>query len=318
MNSLITNSTVVSLTRGGMLARGAQLSAAAVALLFMALFFATPTRPQDATVSDPSTALTAALSAACRANETQFANYLTADNAAAFRALPASQRAALVQRFALTADPGKPLASTDQQKHTVLRCEAVKSTIEYHFGDPRVHENLAFIPVTVQDSEHTEFGLVRENGAWRLLSLGLVLLDIPQLAKQWEESDLLAREEAAVQTLRELAIAIRSYNRAWGKLPESLAELGPAPPGQISPEQAAMVNADLAAGKQNGYLFRYRIDPDAYGNDTKFELAATPEKYGANGRRSFFFDTSGKVHGDDKHGAVATPEDPLIAGEKSE
>lgn len=295
-----------------------ETSATAVALLFASLFVPTSARAQDTTVSDPSTALSAALSAACRANETQFANYLTADNAAAFRALPANQRAALVQRFALTADPGKPLASTDQQKHTVLRCEAVKSTVEYHFGDARVHENLAFIPVTVQDSEHTEFGLVRENGAWRLLSLGLVLLDIPQLAKQWEESDLLAREKAAVQTLRELAIAIRSYNRAWGKLPESLAELGPAPPGQISPEQAAMVNANLAAGKQNGYLFRYRIDPDANGNDTKFELAATPEKYGANGRRSFFFDSDGKVHGDDKHGAVATPEDPLIAGEKSE
>jgi hypothetical protein len=318
MDALIVNLLITKTTRQTLSVRLRETSATAVALLFASMFVPTSARAQDATVSDPSTALSAALSAACRANETQFANYLTADNAAAFRALPANQRAALVQRFALTADPGKPLASTDQQKHTVLRCEAVKSTVEYHFGDARVHENLAFIPVTVQDSEHTEFGLVRENGAWRLLSLGLVLLDIPQLAKQWEESDILAREEAAVQTLRELAIAIRSYNRAWGKLPESLADLGPAPPGQISPEQAAMVNANLAAGKQNGYLFRYRIDPDANGNDTKFELAATPEKYGANGHRSFFFDTSGKVHGDDKHGAVATPEDPLIAGEKSE
>jgi hypothetical protein len=287
-------------------------------LLLAGVLLSIPVYAQEATVSDPSTALTAAISAACRANETQFANYLTSDNAVAFRALPANQRAALVKRFALTDDPGKPLASTDAQKHVILRCEAVKSTIEYRFGDARVHENLAFIPVTVQDSEHTEFGLVRENGAWRLLSLGLVLLDIPQLAKQWEESDLLAREDAAIQTLRELAITIRSYNRAWGKLPDTLAVLGPAPPGQISPEQAAMVNADLAAGKQNGYLFRYRIDPDANGNDTKFELAATPEKYPANGRRSFFFDSNGKVHGDDKHGAVATPDDPLIAGEKSE
>jgi hypothetical protein len=28
-------------------------------------------------------------------------------------------------------------------------------------------------------------------------------------------------------------------------------------------------------------------------------------------------DTDGKVHADDKHGAVATYEDPLIAGEKA-
>jgi hypothetical protein len=283
-----------------------------------ALFVPAIAPAQENSSSDASTALSAALSAACRANETQFASYLTAYNAAAFRALPINQRTALIRRFAVTDDPGKPLASTDAQNHTVLRCEALKATVEYHFGDARVHENLAFIPVTVLESESTEFGLVRERGAWRLLSLGLVLLDIPQLAKQWEASDLAAREEAAIRTLRELAIAIQSYNRAWGKLPESLTALGPAPPGQISPDQAALVNADLAAGKQSGYLFRYRIDPDANGNDTKFELAATPEKYGDNGRRSFFFDSGGKVHGDDKHGSVATPEDPLISGEKSE
>jgi type II secretory pathway pseudopilin PulG len=275
-------------------------------------------RAQNNSASDAASALSAALSAACRANETQFVNYLTADNAAAFRALPATQRTAFVKRFALTDDPGKPLASADAQNHTVLRCEATKATVEYRFGDARVHENLAFIPVTVLNLEETEFGLVRENGAWRLLSLGVVLLDIPQLAKQWDAADLTAREEAAVQTLRDLAGAIQKYNRAWGNLPESLSMLGPAPPGQISPEQAALVSAELAAGKQNGYLYRYRINPDASGNDTKFELAATPEKYGQNGRRSFFLDSDGRVHGDDKHGVVATPEDPLIAGEKSE
>jgi type II secretory pathway pseudopilin PulG len=275
-------------------------------------------RAQNNSASDAASALSAALSAACRANETQFVNYLTADNAAAFQALPATQRTAFVKRFALTDDPGKPLASTDAQNHTVLRCEATKATVEYRFGDARVHENLAFIPVTVLNLEDTEFGLVRENGAWRLISLGVVLLDIPQLAKQWDAADLTAREEAAVQTLRDLASAIQKYNRAWGKLPESLSALGPAPPGQISPEQAALVSAELAAGKQDGYHYRYRINPDASGNDTKFELAATPEKYGQNGRRSFFFDSDGRIHGDDKHGVVATPEDPLIAGEKSE
>ncbi|MGH9746157.1 MAG: hypothetical protein ACRD59_08615 [Candidatus Acidiferrales bacterium] len=295
--------------------------AAALAILFAsaaAALIPEATHAQENAASGAATALSAALSAACRANETQFANYLTADSAAAFRALPAIQRTALVRRFALTDDPGKPLASTDAQNHTVLRCEASKATIEYRFGDARVHENLAFIPVTVANSERTEFGLIRENGAWRLLSLGLVLLDIPQLAKQWDASDLIAREEAAVQSLRDLAAAIERYSRAWGKLPESLAALGPAPPGDISPEQASLVNANLAAGKQNGYLFRYRIVPDANGNDTRFELAATPEKYGENGRRSFFLDSEGKIHADDKHGAVAGPDDPLLAGEKSQ
>jgi hypothetical protein len=283
--------------------------AAMIVVVASAILWPATARAQNNAASEVASALSAALSAACRANEAQFVNYLTADNAAAFRALPETQRTALVRRFALTDDPGKPLASTDAQNHTVLRCEATKGTVEYRFGDARVHENLAFIPVTVLNLENTEIGLVRENGAWRLISLGLVLLDIPQLARQWDASDLAAREEAAVQTLRD---------RAWGKLPESLSDLGPAPPGQISPEQAALVSAELAAGKQNGYVYRYRINPDKNGNDTKFELAATTEKYGQNGHRSFFLDSNGRVHGDDKHGVVATPDDPLIAGEKSE
>ena len=57
--------------------------------------------------------------------------------------------------------------------------------MEYRFGDARTRENLSFITVSVSDGQKTEFGLVRENGGWRLLSLGLVLLNIPQLSQQW-------------------------------------------------------------------------------------------------------------------------------------
>jgi hypothetical protein len=120
-----------------------------------------------------------------------------------------------------------------------------------------------------------------------------------------------------VEALQNLASAIQTYNRAFGKLPESLAELGPAPKGQISPEQASLVSADIAAGKQNGYLFRYRIVPDPSGNDLNFELAASPESYDKVGRRSFFLDAAGRIHAADKRGAVATSEDPLMEGEKT-
>jgi hypothetical protein len=269
---------------------------------------------QDA--SDPSTALSAAIVAACRDNEAQFLNYFTADNAAAFRALPAEQRAAFLKRFSLSDTPGKPLSSTDPQNHAVLLCQTPSGTVQYRFGATRIHENLAFIPVSVVDGERAEFGLVRESGGWRLLSLGLVLLDIPQLAKQWAEEDLRASEDAIIDTLRNLAASIQTYSRAFGKLPESLTVLGPAPKGQISPDQASLVSADLANGKQNGYQFRYRIVPDPAGNDTNFELAATPDATSKN-RRSFFLDAAGKVHAADKHGAVATLDDPVIDSEKT-
>jgi len=293
---------------------GALFAAACGAFLFLA----PASRAQDSSDSDATTSLVSALSAACRANEIQFARYLTADNAAAFRDLPQDQRAALLMRFSLTEDPGRPLLSSDPQNRPVLRCEASKVTVEYHFGASRVRENLAFVPVTVVNSEPTEFGLVRESGGWRLLSLGLVLLDVPQLSRQWAEQDLKKRERDAVEALRQLGDAVQTYRRAWGKLPESLAQLGPAPKDQISPDQADLVNEDIAAGSMGGYSFRYRILPSPDGADSGFELAATPQEYGKTGRRSFFRDAAGKIHGADKHGAVATPQDLLLDNEKSE
>jgi hypothetical protein len=289
--------------------------------MVFSLFLPAPARAQQSSAqsgdADPAAALADALVEACRANETQFSNYLAGDNGAAFRALPEAQRTAFMKRLSLSDSPGKPLLSSDDHNHTVLRCRAPETTVEYRFGTPRVHENLAFIPVNVVNAEEADFGLVRESAGWRLLSLGLVLLDVPQLSKEWVRQDLAAHEDTTVATLRSLAEAIQTYHNAFGKLPESLAQLGPAPKDQISPDQASLISAGLAAGKQDGYVFRYRIAPDANGNDNKFELAATPESYGKAGRRSFFMDTDGKVHADDKHGSVATYEDPLIAGEKA-
>lgn len=267
---------------------------------------------QDGHESDPDTALMAAIGAACRADESKFATYLTADNAVAFRALPADQKTAFLERLSLSDEPGKPLISSDDQGRTILRCIAPAGTAEFHLGDPRIHENLAFISVTVVNSEKTEFGLVRENGGWRLISLGLVLLDIPELSKQWTAADLVAREDAVVATLRELAEAIQTYRRAWGRLPETLAQLGPAPKDQISPDQASLVNDRVAAGNSGGYRLRYRIVPAGDQDQELFELAAMPQEYGKNGKRSFLLDSSGKVHAADRHGDVATLQDPTI------
>jgi type II secretory pathway pseudopilin PulG len=267
---------------------------------------------QDGHETDPAASLAAALSAACRSNETQFENYLTADNASAFRALPPDQRAAMLKRLALSEQGGRPLLSSDDHNQTVLRCTAAAGTAEFRFGAVRMRENLAFIPVAVTDGENTEFGLVRENGGWRLISLGLVLLDIPQLSKQWAESDLAASEDAAVSNLRSLEDAIQTYRRAFGKLPDGLEQLGPAPKDQVSPDQASLVNEALAAGSDGGYRFRYRIAPGAQEDETAFELAALPDDYGKTGRRSFFVDVTGKIHGADKHGDLATADDPAI------
>ncbi len=288
------------------------------AFIGCALLPCAPARAQDGHETDPAAALSSALTAACRGNETQFANYLTADNAPAFRALPKDQRSDLLKRFSLIDDPGKPLLSTDSQNHIVLRCEDPGRSVEFRFGEARVRENLAFIPVTVVDSQQAQFGLVRENGGWRILSLGLVLLDIPELSKQWAEQDVAEREAAIITALQGFTDAIQRYKRAFGKLPDSLAQLGPADPGQISPEQASLVSKELAGGAAGGYHFRYRVISTADPNNQTFELVATPDEYGKAGHRSFFQDGAGRIHAADKHGAAATSDDPPLESDNTQ
>ena len=278
----------------------------------LATWWAPAMRAQSG-AADPASMVSDLLGAACRQNESQFSTFLTADNSKAYNALPQNERAAIVKRFSLSDDPGHPLLSTNAQGINVLRCETPGTTAEFELGTPRVRENLAFVPVTVLHGQSSEFGLVREGGAWKLISLGLVLIDIPQLSKQWATQDLLNREQAAAQTLSTLADAVRKYQRIYGKLPDSLATLGPAPANGVSPEQAQLIDADLATGNHDGYRFRYRIVPASDGSESAFELAATPEQYDKTGKDSFFLDAQGKLHAADKRGAVATADDPELS-----
>lgn len=273
---------------------------------------------------NPETALSDALSSACRQDSASFADSLTTDNAAAFRTLPPVQRTAMMKRFVLLEEPGRPLLSTSAGGQKMVRCESPSFTTEMRFGETRVRENLAFVPIEVPipgatDSRKITFGLVREGGKWKLLSVGLMMLDVPEMARQWAQADLDAGEDAAIADLRSVASALDTYRRAYGTLPDDLAALGPAPPTGISPEAAGLVDADLAAGNKDGYTIRYTITPAPSGAAAEdadpaetFSLASSPKEYGKAGRRSFFLDASGILRGADKQGAMATSADPRI------
>ncbi len=271
----------------------------------------TATQQENVGDSGPAAALTDVLGAACRGDEAAFGNSFTADNAAAYRALPADERKRLMERFSLSDNIGRPLLSSDQNNHPVIRCERAGSTTEFRFGASRVHENLAFIPVTVVNGQSDDFGMVREGGNWKLLSLGLVLLDIKQLSVQWVQSDMAAREDAAAENLETLGRAVNDYEQTFGKLPDSLVQLGAGLTKQVTPDRAALVSAALAAGSDGGYSFLYRVTPGADGSQNHYVIEALPEDYGTSGRESFFRDASGKIHEADNHGASASADDPI-------
>jgi hypothetical protein len=267
--------------------------------------------------------LSDALSAACKQDSSAFANSLTADNAAAFRELPIPQRTAMMKRFVLLEEPGRTLLSTKGDGQKVIRCESPGFTTEMRLGETRLQGNLAFvpmeIPITGEDPRKITFGLVREGAGWKMLSVGLILIDVPALAKQWEQGDLQANEDMAIADLRSIAEAAIAYRNAYGILPETLAALGPAPPGGVSPDAAGLIDANLAAGEKDGYTIRYFIVPatdyapgEDSGKASNFAVASAPKEYGKIGRRSFYLDLAGVLRGADKKGAVATATDPRI------
>jgi type II secretory pathway pseudopilin PulG len=306
--------------------RRALLSVALALALAAIAALSVPTaraQQQQQANANPETSLSDALSAACRQDSPAFANSQTADNAAAYRALPGAQRTAMMKRFVLLEEPGRALLSTSVNGQRIVRCESPSFTTEMHLGEARVRENLAFvpmeIPITGENPRTITFGLVREGGNWKLLSVGLILLDVPAMAKQWEQADLDASEDAAIADLRLVAEALDTYRRAYGQLPDTLAALGPAPPNGVSPEAASLLDADLAAGSKDGYTIRYTITPatgnlpeDQANKAETFSLASSPKEYGKAGRRSFFLDSSGILRGADKQGGVATTTDPRI------
>ncbi len=268
----------------------------------------------------PAAALRDAISAACSQSEQSFAKFLTARNADTFARLTPSARVALIKRFVLLNEPGKPSLLPSPSGRPTVRCETPAGAAELQIGGAETADNFAFLPVEVRDATdtvgnstvHVKMGLVRENGEWKLLSVGLLLLDLPTLAFEWDAAEMDSTEHAAIDALKKVAEAIETYRRTYSRLPESLAKLAPPKTGAAAtPDAAGLLDAELASGVRNGYRFRYVISGgNTLGAPAKYEIAATPEVYGRTGRRSFFRDVNGGLHGADRQGAVGSAVDP--------
>src|SRR5216684_6487863 len=184
----------------------------------------------------PTAALRDAISAACSQSEQAFAKSLTARNADTFAHLTPSARVAFMKRFVLLNETGKPSLLPTGSGRPTIRCETPAGAAELQIGGAEISDNLAFLPVEVREATDTtgasairvQMGLVREKNDWKLLSVGLVLLDLPALAFEWDAAEMESTERAAIDGLKKITEAVESYRRTYSRLPESLAKLGPA------------------------------------------------------------------------------------------
>jgi hypothetical protein len=155
--------------------------------------------------------------------------------------------------------------------------------------------------------------MVRENGEWKLLSLGLLMLDLPTLGEEWDRAEIKVNEQAAIGDLKKLIDAVETYRKTYTRLPETLSALGPAPKGQTKSDQAGLMDLELAEGKKDGYVFRYVIvGANTSGAPAKYEIAVMPAEYGRSGLRSFFYDLNGVTHAGDHRGALGNSSDPKL------
>src|SRR5256886_15117944 len=110
----------------------------------------------ETTATDgPSVALKAVLSAACSQHQTEFVRFLTVRNQEAFSRMTSPARVALMRRFVLLDEPGKPAASGNPVGRPLLRCQTPAVTTEMQIGGTELRNNIAFLPMEVRDASDT-------------------------------------------------------------------------------------------------------------------------------------------------------------------
>ncbi len=276
---------------------------------------------QNAQDNDPVAVLRDILMTSCSQDSKRFGGYLTVRNAAAFAVMTPAAQTTLLKRFVLLDQAGNPRSEKDASGNLLVFCVTPTVTTQLQIGKAEIRDNVAYLPLVVKDATDTMnanarrvvMGLVRENNQWKLLSLGLLLLDLPSLAEEWDRAEMQNNEKSAIASIKELTAAIEKYRVTYTRLPQTLAELGPPDKGAPNNERAGIVDAGLASGRKDGYSFRYVIvGANNVGAPAIYELAAIPMEYGRTGTRSFFRDGTGTLHAGDHQGAVGSLMDPKV------
>jgi hypothetical protein len=271
--------------------------------------------PPDA----PSAALRELLAAACAHDAAQFERFLTARNAESFSRLAPAARTELMKRFVLLDGAGKPSLLTNSSGRPELRCTTADGAADIQLGGAELRENVALLPLDIRDvselgggdPHHILMGLVRENSSWKILSIGMLFLDLPSLEVEWDQASIGNNERDALLDVKTIAAAIEVYRKSYSRLPDTLTRLGHA--AKPSPDAAGLLDSDLVSGQRDGYVFRMVIvGGNELGAPAQYEISATPVIYGRTGKLSFFRDAKGRLHAADHQGTVGHSLDPQV------
>jgi type II secretory pathway pseudopilin PulG len=126
-----------------------------------------------------------------------------------------------------------------------------------------------------------------------VIAITMILTSVAVI--HYSESQLRAREVAAIQHLHTFEKAQAQYYGVYRRYAVSFGEL----------EKAVLIPEHLAKGKLGGYNFELRGEPDSY------VLAGRPSVYGKSGRRSFRVDETLVIRQTEEDRAAAEKDPPL-------
>jgi len=143
-----------------------------------------------------------------------------------------------------------------------------------------------------------------------LVILVAVLLVIAAIAiPSLLHSNLSENESSAVSSLRMLNSSCASYAMLYGGYPRNLSNLGS--DGSAGSAAADLIDAALASGTKNGYVFTYTPGASGVnGNVLSYTITANPISPGTSGQRAFFTDQSGVIRAN-KAGAADASSAPI-------
>jgi prepilin-type N-terminal cleavage/methylation domain-containing protein len=114
-----------------------------------------------------------------------------------------------------------------------------------------------------------------------------------------------AREMSAIREITAIHQAQTQYYSQFGRYAQNLAELGPPTSGAAGPQAADLLPSSLSVGKKGGHIFTVAA------TQTGYSVTVAPERYGSDGRRTFYSDQTLEVH-ENWSAEPATPQSPVL------